>query len=48
VDKPEGRRRAERPKLRWLDCAVKGSQSKSVKKWRKKAEYRSARAVILK
>jgi hypothetical protein len=48
MEKPEGRRKAERPKLRWLDSIEKGSQSKSVKRWRKKAEGRSVWAVILK
>ena len=29
---PEGRRKAERPKLRWLDCIQKWSQSMGVKR----------------
>jgi hypothetical protein len=38
MGKPEGRRKAERPELRWLDCMEKWSQSMGVKKWRKKSE----------
>jgi len=48
MEKPEGRRKAERPKLRWLDCIEKWSQSMIVKRWRKKAEDRSVWTVILK
>jgi hypothetical protein len=48
MGKPEGRRRAERPKLRWVDCIEKWSQSMGVRRWRKKAEDISVWAVILK
>jgi len=38
VEKPEGRRKAERPKLRRLYCIEKWSQSMGVKRWMMKAE----------
>jgi hypothetical protein len=41
VGKPDGRRKAGRPKLRWLDCTKNGLKSTGVKRWRKKAEDRS-------
>jgi hypothetical protein len=48
VGKPDGRRKAGRPKLRWLDCIENNLKSMGVKRWRKKAEDRSAWAIILK
>jgi hypothetical protein len=48
MGKPDGRRKAERPKLRWLDCAENDLESMDVKRWRKKAEGRSVRAIIVK
>jgi hypothetical protein len=48
LGKPDGRRKAGRPKLRWLDCIENDLKSKGVKRWRKKAEGRSVWAVILK
>ena len=45
---PEGRRKAERSKLRWLDCTEKWFQSMGVKRWRKKAEDRYIWGVVLK
>jgi hypothetical protein len=36
----DGRRKAGRPKLRWLDCIENGLKSVNVKRWRKKAEGR--------
>jgi hypothetical protein len=48
VGKPDRRREAGRPKLRWLDCTENDLKSKCVKRWRKKAEDRSVCAVVLK
>jgi hypothetical protein len=47
LEKPDGRRKAGRPKLRWLDCIENGLKSKGVKRWMKKTEDRSAWAIIL-
>jgi hypothetical protein len=38
VGKPDGRRKAGRPKLRWLDCIENDLKSIGVKRWMKKAE----------
>ena len=46
--KPDGRRKAERPKLRWLHCNENYLKLKSVKRWRIKAKDRSVWTVILK
>jgi hypothetical protein len=46
--KPDGRRKARRSKLRWLDCIESDVKFMEVKRWRKKAEDRPVRAVILK
>jgi hypothetical protein len=48
MEKPEGRRKTERPKLRWLDRIEKWSPSKGVKRRREKAEDRSVWYIILK
>ena len=48
LGKPDVRRKAGRPKLRWLDCIENDLKSKGVTRWRKKAEGRSAWAIILK
>jgi hypothetical protein len=48
LGKPDGRRKAGRPKLRWLDCIENSLKSMGVRRWRKKAEDRSVWAVILK
>jgi hypothetical protein len=48
VGKPDGRRQAGRPKLRWLDCIENDLKSMCAKRWRKKAEDRSVCAVIVK
>ena len=47
LEKPDGRRKAGRPKLRWMDSTENDLKSKGVKRWTKNAEDRSARAVIL-
>jgi hypothetical protein len=46
--KPDGRRKAGRPQLRWLDCIENDLKSMGVKRWRKEAEGRSVLAVLLK
>jgi hypothetical protein len=48
LGKPDGRRKAGRPKLRLFDCIENDLKSKGVKRWRKKAEDRSVWAIILK
>jgi hypothetical protein len=48
LGKPDGRRNAGRPKLRWLGCVENDLKSMGVKRWRKKADDRSVWAVILK
>jgi len=34
LDKPEGRRRAGRPNLRWIDGVTKDAEKLGVRKWR--------------
>ena len=41
-------KKAERPKIRWLDSTANDLKSISVKRWRKKAEDRPAWVIILK
>jgi hypothetical protein len=48
MGKPDGRRKAGRPELRWLDCIENDLKWMGVQRWRKKAEYRSVWATILK
>jgi hypothetical protein len=48
VEKPDGIRKAERPKLSWLYCTENDLKSMGVKRWRKKAEDRSLCAVVVK
>jgi hypothetical protein len=48
VGKPDGRRKAGRPKLRWLDCIENDVKSMGVKRRRKKSEDVSVWATILK
>jgi hypothetical protein len=48
MGKPGGRRKAGRPKVRWLDCIENDLKSMDVKRWRKKAEDRPVWAIILK
>jgi hypothetical protein len=38
LGKPDGRRKAGRPKLRWSDCIENYNKSMGVKRWSKKAE----------
>jgi hypothetical protein len=47
LEKPDGRRKAGRSKLRWLDSIECDLISKGVKRWMKKAEDRSAWTIIL-
>jgi hypothetical protein len=48
LGKPDGSRKVGRPKVRWLDCIENDRKSIGVKRWRKQAEGRLVRAVILK
>jgi len=48
LGKPEGKRKAERSKLIWLECSENGLKSMGVKRWRKKSGDRSVWAIILK
>jgi hypothetical protein len=48
LGKPDGRRKAGRPKLRWLDCIENDLKLLDVKRCRKKAEDRSVWAILLK
>jgi hypothetical protein len=48
MGKPGGRRKAGRPKLRWMDCIENDLKSMGVQRWRKKTEDRSIWAIILK
>jgi hypothetical protein len=48
LEKPGGRRKAGREKLRWLDYIGNNLKLMGIKIWRKKAEGRSVRAIILK
>jgi hypothetical protein len=48
LEKPDGRRKAERTKLRWLHCNENYLKLKVVKRWRNTAKDRSVWAVILK
>jgi hypothetical protein len=48
LGKPEGKREAERSKLRWLHCTENGLKSMGVKRRRKKSGDRSAWVIILK
>jgi hypothetical protein len=41
LGKPDERRKAGRPELRWLDCTENDMKSVGVKRWRKQAEGRS-------
>jgi hypothetical protein len=38
LGKSDGRRKTERPKLRWLDCIEKDLKPIVVKRWRKRAK----------
>jgi hypothetical protein len=48
LGKPDGRRKAGRPKLRWLECTDNDLKSVGVKIQRKKAKHIPAWATILK
>jgi len=48
LGKPDGRRKAGRPKLRWLNSLENDVKSAGVQRWRKKAEDRSVWVVVLK
>jgi hypothetical protein len=48
LGKPDGRRKAGRPKLRWLDFIENYLKLMGVKRWRKKAEDKPVCAIILK
>jgi hypothetical protein len=45
---PGGRRKPERPRLRWLDCVEDDLKTLGVRRWRKRAEYCEEWAIILK
>jgi hypothetical protein len=47
VGTPDGRSKAGRPKLKWLDCIENDLKCMCVKRWRKKAEDRSGRRYWL-
>ena len=40
LEKPSGRRKVVRPKLRWLDCIKYDLKPMGVKRGRERAEYR--------
>ena len=48
LGKADGRRKAGRPKLRWLDYIENDLKSMVVKRWRKKAEDKSVWTIFLK
>jgi hypothetical protein len=48
LGKPSGRIKAGRPKSRWLECIGNDLKSMGVRRRRKKAEDKSAWAIILK
>jgi hypothetical protein len=46
--KADGRRKTGRPKLSWLHCIENYLKLSGFKRWRNKAQYRIAWAIILK
>jgi len=48
LEEPDGRRKAGRSKLRWLDCIENVLKSMGAKKCREKAADGSGRAIVLK
>jgi hypothetical protein len=48
LGKPDGRRKARRPKLIWQDCFENDLISMDVKRWKKEVDDRSVWAIILK
>jgi hypothetical protein len=46
LGKPDGRRKAGRPEVRWLDCIENDLKWMGVKRWRRKAEGRPVWAII--
>jgi len=47
LDKPEGRRRAGRPILRWIDGVMKDTEKFGVRNWRARARDRDDRRRLL-
>ena len=47
LDKPEGRRRAGRPNLRWIDGVMKDAEKLGVRNWRVRARDRGDRRRLL-
>jgi hypothetical protein len=47
MGKPDGRTKAGRPKLKWLNRIKYDMKSMGVKRWRKKVEDRSVWDVVL-
>jgi len=48
LDKPEGRRQAGRPNLRWIDGVTKDAEKLGVRKWRARARDRDDWKRLLK
>jgi hypothetical protein len=46
--KPEGRRKVDRPRLRWLDDVENYLRVMKIKRWRKKAQNREEWAFVIK
>jgi len=48
LGKPDGRRKAGRPKLWWLDSTENDLKRMGARRWKKKSEDRSVCAIIMK